>query len=213
MALHRVTDDFIAHLARPRRRRRPRRDHRVPASSRPRCSTSRPPGCCPTPRWRTPRTSPCWRPATCCSPGCCSTARTSRWRGCSSSWRRARRGGSRARWRWRSGSPRCCRRCCSASTPRRSPSSPPRCSGPSRRPPSASTTCTPPQVSVAEHAALLAERLAALGRPRSPRSTADCAGPLEVVARFLAVLDLFRNAAVELEQPEAFGELTVRWTP
>ena len=43
--------------------------------------------------------------------------------------------------------------------------------------------------------------------------TADCAGPLEVVARFLAVPDLYRGAAVELEQPEAFGELTVRWTP
>ena len=70
-----------------------------------------------------------------------------------------------------------------------------------------------PQVSVAEQAALLAERLATLGSATFAALTADCAGPLEVVARFLAVLDLFRNAAVELEQPEAFGELTVRWTP
>ena len=62
-------------------------------------------------------------------------------------------------------------------------------------------------------AALLAERLATLGSATFAALTADCAGPLEVVARFLAVLDLFRNAAVELEQPEAFGELTVRWTP
>jgi segregation and condensation protein A len=66
---------------------------------------------------------------------------------------------------------------------------------------------------VAEQAALLAERLAVLGSATFATLTADCAGPLEVVARFLAVLDLFRNAAVELEQPEAFGELTVRWTP
>jgi segregation and condensation protein A len=70
-----------------------------------------------------------------------------------------------------------------------------------------------PQVSVAEQAALLAERLAALGSATFAALTADCAGPLEVVARFLAVLDLYRNATVELEQPEAFGELTVRWTP
>jgi segregation and condensation protein A len=70
-----------------------------------------------------------------------------------------------------------------------------------------------PQVSVAEQAALLAERLAVLGSATFAALTADCAGPLEVVARFLAVLDLFRNAAVDLEQPEAFGELTVRWTP
>jgi segregation and condensation protein A len=70
-----------------------------------------------------------------------------------------------------------------------------------------------PQVSVAQQAALLAERLAALGSATFAALTADCPGPLEVVARFLAVLDLYRNAAVELEQPEAFGELTVRWTP
>ena len=50
-------------------------------------------------------------------------------------------------------------------------------------------------------------------RPPSPTLTADCASPLEVVARFLAVLDLYRERCVELEQPEAFGELTVRWTP
>ncbi|MBV9920553.1 MAG: segregation/condensation protein A [Pseudonocardia sp.] len=70
-----------------------------------------------------------------------------------------------------------------------------------------------PQVSVAEQAALLAERLAGLGSATFAALTADCVGPLEVVARFLAVLDLFRNAAVDLVQPEAFGELTVRWTP
>ncbi len=68
-------------------------------------------------------------------------------------------------------------------------------------------------VSVAEHAALLRERLAELGVATFATLTADCAGPLEVVARFLAVLDLYREASVELEQPEPFGELTVRWIP
>ena len=49
-------------------------------------------------------------------------------------------------------------------------------------------------------------------RPRSPRSPPTASAPLEVVARFLAVLELFRERRVDLEQPEPFGELTVRWT-
>ena len=69
------------------------------------------------------------------------------------------------------------------------------------------------QVSVAEHAAILRERLAELGSATFAELTADCASPLEVVARFLAVLDLFRGAVIDLQQPEPFGELTVRWTP
>ena len=69
------------------------------------------------------------------------------------------------------------------------------------------------EVSVAEHAELLRARLAELGTATFAELTADCMGPLEVVARFLAVLDLYRNAAVLLHQPEPFGELTVEWTP
>ena len=68
------------------------------------------------------------------------------------------------------------------------------------------------KVSVAEHAAILRERLARLGVATFAALTADCESPLEVVARFLAVLDLYREASVDLEQPEAFGELTVRWS-
>jgi len=70
-----------------------------------------------------------------------------------------------------------------------------------------------PKVSVAEHVDILAARLAELGVATFAVLTADCASPLEVVARFLAVLELYRRASVELEQPEAFGELTVRWAP
>jgi segregation and condensation protein A len=68
-------------------------------------------------------------------------------------------------------------------------------------------------VSVAEHAALLRGRLAELGSATFATLTADCVAPLEVVARFLAVLDLYRERCVDLEQPESFGELTVRWQP
>ncbi|WP_051233472.1 segregation and condensation protein A [Pseudonocardia asaccharolytica] len=69
-----------------------------------------------------------------------------------------------------------------------------------------------PAVSVAEHAALLRERLAELGEASFATLTADCVAPLEVVARFLALLELYRERSVWLEQPEVFGELTVRWT-
>jgi segregation and condensation protein A len=69
------------------------------------------------------------------------------------------------------------------------------------------------KVSVAEHAAILRARLIELGQATFAALTADCAGPLEVVARFLAVLELYREKSVDLLQPEAFGELTVRWAP
>ena len=69
------------------------------------------------------------------------------------------------------------------------------------------------EVSVADHVELLRARLAELGVATFATLTADCVAPIEVIARFLAVLDLFRSALVELDQPESFGELTVRWTP
>ena len=62
-----------------------------------------------------------------------------------------------------------------------------------------------------EHAAHLRERLAELGVATFATLTDDCTTPLEIVARFLAVLELFRERSVDLEQPEPFGELTVRW--
>ncbi|WP_051581748.1 segregation and condensation protein A [Pseudonocardia acaciae] len=68
------------------------------------------------------------------------------------------------------------------------------------------------RVSVPEHMAVLRERLAELGRASFHQLTADCEEPLQVVARFLAVLELFREASVALDQEEAFGELIVSWT-
>jgi len=40
----------------------------------------------------------------------------------------------------------------------------------------------------------------------------ECANGLEVVARFLGLLELYRERAVAFEQPEALGELKVGWT-
>jgi len=67
-------------------------------------------------------------------------------------------------------------------------------------------------VSVAEHVAILRERLAELGEATFAALTVDCEGAMEVIARFMAVLELFREATITLDQPECFGELTVRWT-
>ncbi|MBG0817483.1 ScpA family protein [Planomonospora sp. ID82291] len=81
---------------------------------------------------------------------------------------------------------------------------------------------TPPSVSVAhiyqplanvrEQAVILVERLRRLRRATFRALTSDCAGTFEVVARFLAVLELFREAAVSFEQLEPLGELYVTWT-
>ncbi len=41
---------------------------------------------------------------------------------------------------------------------------------------------------------------------------ADAPDTIHIVARFLALLELFRERAVGFDQPDPFGELTVRWT-
>jgi segregation and condensation protein A len=69
-----------------------------------------------------------------------------------------------------------------------------------------------PAVSVREQAGILGARLRR-ERVASFRSlVADADSTLVVVARFLALLELFRESAIGFEQAEALGELTVRWT-
>jgi segregation and condensation protein A len=69
-----------------------------------------------------------------------------------------------------------------------------------------------PRVSVHEHAALLRSRLACDGQASFRSLIADCGHTREVVARFLALLDLYRAAMVVFDQAEPLGELCVRWT-
>ena len=67
-------------------------------------------------------------------------------------------------------------------------------------------------VSVREQAALIVERLRQW-RSCSFRSlVADADSTVVIVARFLALLELFHESVVTFEQAEALGELTVRWT-
>ena len=67
-------------------------------------------------------------------------------------------------------------------------------------------------VSVKEQAELLGLRLQR-GTPLTFRALiADAESTLVVVARFLALLELFRDRAVAFEQLQPLGDLTVRWT-
>ncbi|NUH37598.1 segregation/condensation protein A [Streptomyces samsunensis] len=69
-----------------------------------------------------------------------------------------------------------------------------------------------PLVSVREQAEVVVARLRELGEATFATLTEDAADVLTVVARFLALLELYRERAVLLDQPEALGALTVRWT-
>lgn len=69
-----------------------------------------------------------------------------------------------------------------------------------------------PRVSVREQAAILVDRLR-----RHPTTTfralvSDCGTTLLVVARFLALLELYREGSVAFDQVDPLGELHVRWT-
>lgn len=68
------------------------------------------------------------------------------------------------------------------------------------------------KVSVREHAAILRVRLAELGSATFSDLVSDCGHTLEVVARFLALLELYRQATIRFEQPDALEELLVTWT-
>ncbi|HCU92427.1 MAG TPA: segregation/condensation protein A [Actinobacteria bacterium] len=68
-----------------------------------------------------------------------------------------------------------------------------------------------PRTSVREQAEILAGRLPTLGRATFRQLTSDCAGTYEVVARFLALLELFREGSVSFEQLVPLGELYVTW--
>jgi segregation and condensation protein A len=69
-----------------------------------------------------------------------------------------------------------------------------------------------PAVSVREQAGLLVERLRRVGALSFRALTGDSPDRVTTVARFLALLELFREGAVAFDQLTPLGELTVRWT-
>lgn len=69
-----------------------------------------------------------------------------------------------------------------------------------------------PTVSVREQAIVVVGRLRQEGAVSFRGLVRDADSTLVVVARFLALLELFRDQQVTFDQPESLGELDVRWT-
>jgi segregation and condensation protein A len=82
-----------------------------------------------------------------------------------------------------------------------------------RKPPVVSTAhLHVPKTSVREQAEILLARLRSLRRATFRQLIADCAGTYEVVARFLAALELYRDGRISLDQVAPLGDLYLSWT-
>lgn len=67
-------------------------------------------------------------------------------------------------------------------------------------------------VSVREHMGILRNRLRRSGAASFRALVSDCSATIEVVARFLGLLELYREGWVAFDQAAALAELHVRWT-
>ena len=69
-------------------------------------------------------------------------------------------------------------------------------------------------ISVAEQAAMVLEMLRARGAGNWTtfhEICVDCELPVQIVARFLALLELYRGKTIEFDQPDPLGPLAVSW--
>jgi segregation and condensation protein A len=69
-----------------------------------------------------------------------------------------------------------------------------------------------PTVSVREQAHVVVQRLRVEGSMNFRRLAADAPDTMTRVARFLALLELFREGVVSVDQLTPLGDLTIRWT-
>jgi segregation and condensation protein A len=69
----------------------------------------------------------------------------------------------------------------------------------------------PIRITVADAVAELIDELPRAGRIGFRRLTADLGERIEVIVRFLAVLELFKQGYVELDQTERFGDISIAW--
>lgn len=69
----------------------------------------------------------------------------------------------------------------------------------------------PIKITVADAVAELIDELPRVGRISFRRLTADLAERIEVIVRFLAVLELFKQGYVDVDQAERFGDIEVVW--
>jgi segregation and condensation protein A len=70
----------------------------------------------------------------------------------------------------------------------------------------------PPFLSIRDQAVLIAGRLRGLGRASFRQLTVGARGNYEIVASFLALLELYREEMVAFDQVAPLGDLYVRWT-
>ncbi len=71
---------------------------------------------------------------------------------------------------------------------------------------------TPVRYTVAEAMSAIEDRIAAIGRSATFREmVSDCEERIHVVVRFLALLELYREGKVEMQQAATFGEIEVLW--
>ena len=69
----------------------------------------------------------------------------------------------------------------------------------------------PSRMSVTEAVAELVDELPRIGRTTFRALTDSFVERLDVVVRFLAVLELYKQGMIDLDQPTTFGELTISW--
>lgn len=69
-----------------------------------------------------------------------------------------------------------------------------------------------PLVSVAEEALWIVDELRRTGKSTFRHLISDASSTLVIVARFLAVLELYREGVVRFEQVIALGEIAITWT-
>lgn len=70
----------------------------------------------------------------------------------------------------------------------------------------------PIKVTVADAVAELLDELPRVGKISFRRLTSQFADRIDVIVRFLALLELFKQGALELEQPERFGDIDIVWS-
>jgi segregation and condensation protein A len=68
-----------------------------------------------------------------------------------------------------------------------------------------------PRIDIKAHSRAVVERLRAVGTASFRSLCAGCTETLEVVVRFLALLELHRDGTVAFDQPTPLGDLTVTW--
>ena len=70
---------------------------------------------------------------------------------------------------------------------------------------------TPIRYTMAEAVEAVRDHLGRLGQASFRDLVADCDERIQIVVRFLALLELYREGKVDLAQAATFGEIDIRW--